>query len=94
MNRRNVVLMGKGRSGTTLVCHLLNMLPDAVALSEPIPPGKFEDYVPDREAVCDLIELYYRRMRRRARKEGIVVSKHVGGVVPDNTKGEVGASAA
>lgn len=89
MNRRNVVLTGTGRSGTTLVCHLLNKLPNTVALSEPIAPGTFEVYIPDQEAVCDQIELYYRRMRRRARKKGTVISKHVGGVVPDNTKGEV-----
>jgi hypothetical protein len=68
----------------------LNKLPNTVALSEPISPGRFEDYLPDQEAVCDQIELYYRRMRRRARKEGTVISKHVDGVVPDNTKGEVG----
>ena len=90
MNRKNVVLTGTGRSGTNLVCHLLNKLPNTVALSEPIAPGKFENWMPDREAVCDQIELYYRRMRRRARKEGIVISKHVGGVVPDNSKGEIG----
>jgi hypothetical protein len=89
VNRNNVVLTGTGRSGTTLVCYLLNKLPNTVALSEPIAPGKFEKCMPDREAACDQIELYYRRMRRRARKEGIVISKHVGGAVPDNTKGMV-----
>jgi hypothetical protein len=89
VNRRNVVLTGTGRSGTTLICHLLNKLPNTVALSEPIAPGKLEDCMPDKEAVCDQIELYYRRMRQRVRKEGTVTSKH-GGVVPDNTKGEVG----
>jgi hypothetical protein len=89
VNRNNVVLTGTGRSGTTLVCYLLNKLPNTVALSEPIAPGKFENYMPDQEAVCDQIGLYYRRMRRRARKEGVVISKHVGGVVPDNTKGTV-----
>ncbi len=88
-DQRNIALTGTGRSGTTLVCHLLNKLPNTVALSEPISPGKFKDYMPDREAVCDQIELYYRRMRRRARKEGTVISKHIGGVVPDNTKGKV-----
>ena len=50
---RNIVLTGLGRSGTTLTCHLLNKLPDTVALAEPIAPGKFEDLMPDIEAVCD-----------------------------------------
>lgn len=89
MNRRNIVLTGTGRSGTTLVCNLLNKLPNTVALSEPISPGKFADQMPDREAICDGTERHYRRMRRRAREEGTVISKHVGGIVPDNTKGTV-----
>jgi len=88
-NRRNIVITGPGRSGTTLTCHLLNKLPETVALSEPIAPGRFADLLPDHEAVCDGIEEYYRDMRRMALREGVVISKHVGGVVPDNTKGEV-----
>ena len=86
---RNIVLTGPGRSGTTLTCHLLNKLPDTVALAEPILPGKFEDLMPDVEAVRDGIERFYRRMRRMARTRGVVLSKHVGGVVPDNTKAVV-----
>ena len=81
-DEKNVVITGLGRSGTTLVCHLLNKLPDIVALSEPIAPGKFAEHMPDHEAVCDGIERFYRRMRRMARREGVVISKHVGGVVP------------
>ncbi len=88
-NRRNIVITGPGRSGTTLTCHLLNKLPDTVALSEPIAPGQFADRLPDHEAVCDGIEGYFRTMRKMALREGVVISKHVGGVVPDNTKGEV-----
>jgi hypothetical protein len=82
---RNIVLTGPGRSGTTLACHLLNKLPEAIALAEPITPGKFEHLMPDVEAVCDGIERFYRRMRRMARTRGTVISKHVGGLVPDNT---------
>jgi hypothetical protein len=84
---KNIVLTGPGRSGTTLTCFLLNKLPNAVALSEPIAPGKYADRMPDREAVVDGIEDYYRDMRKMALGEGLVVSKHVGGMVPDNTKG-------
>jgi hypothetical protein len=91
-NHRNIVITGPGRSGTTLTCHLLNKLPETVALSEPIAPGRFADRLPDHEAVCDGIEEYYRSMRRMALREGVVISKHVGGVVPDNTKGEVGGA--
>jgi len=83
-NRRNVVLTGLPRSGTTLACHLLNKLPDTVALLEPIEPGRFAGLLPDREAVASAMERWYRKSRRRALKEGEVVTKHVGGEIPDN----------
>lgn len=90
--RRNIVLTGPGRSGTTLTCYLLNKLSNTVALSEPIRPAKFvhRRLLSDREAVCDKIEDYYRSMRDMVLGEGLAISKHVGGVVPDNTKGMVG----
>ncbi|CAA9479004.1 MAG: hypothetical protein AVDCRST_MAG02-4713 [uncultured Rubrobacteraceae bacterium] len=88
-NERNIVLTGPGRSGTTLTCHLLNKLPNTVALAEPLPPNRFEKQRPDYDAVCDELEKVYLRMRRKALKQGLVRSKHVGGIVPDNTKGQV-----
>jgi len=84
---RNIVLTGPGRSGTTLTCFLLNKLPDTVALSEPIAPGRYANRMPDYEAVADGIEEYYRDMRKMALRQGQVISKHVGGMVPDNSKG-------
>ena len=84
---RNIVLTGTGRSGTTLTCYLLNKLPNTVALSGSIAPGEYADRLPDREAVADGIEEFYWGMRRRALEQGMVFSKHVGGRVPDNTKG-------
>ena len=89
-SERNIVITGPGRSGTTLTCHLLNKLPDTVALSEPINPGKYADRLPDNEAVADGIQDFYRRQRQMALKKGLVLSKHVGGVVPDNPKAMVG----
>ncbi len=86
---RNIVLTGPGRSGTTLTCHLLNKLPNTVALAEPLTPSRFEEQMPDYEAVCDELEKVYRRMRRKALNQGVVLSKHIGGIVPDNTKGKV-----
>jgi hypothetical protein len=86
---RNIVLTGPGRSGTTLTCHMLNKLPNTVALSEPISPGRYASRMPDYEAVADGIEKFYRTMRRMALERGRVQSKHVGGTVPDNSKGMV-----
>ena len=71
-NQRNIVITGPGRSGTTLTCHLLNKLPDTLALAEPIDPGQFAYLLPDHEAVCDGIELFYRDMRRMALRQGVV----------------------
>jgi hypothetical protein len=86
---RNIVITGPGRSGTTLTCHLLNKLPNTIALAEPLAPRRFEEQMPDYEAVCDELEKIYRQMRHKALKQGVVISKHVGGIVPDNTKGLV-----
>jgi hypothetical protein len=83
-DRRNVVLTGLPRSGTTLACHLLNKLPNTVALLEPLEPGRFVGLLPDREAVGDAMERWYTKSRRRALKEGEVVTRHVGGEIPDN----------
>lgn len=92
MDRRDIVLTGLPRSGTTLACHLLNKLPDTVALTEPISPGKFVDLLPDYGAVAEGVEGFYARMRRMALKEGEVISKHVRGEVPDNSFGRPDAS--
>ena len=43
--------------------------------------------MPDYERVADGIEEYYRDMRKMALRQGLVISKHVGGMVPDNSKG-------
>ena len=89
MSGRDIVLTGPGRSGTTLTCHLLNKLPNTIALHEPIAPGRYAKRLPDHEAVVDGIEDFFREQRRSALKKGLVTSKHVGGVVPDNPKGFV-----
>jgi Sulfotransferase domain len=93
VNRSNVVLTGLPRSGTTLACRLLNSLPDTVALHEPISPGRFLG-AEGEQAVLESVEKYFRRMRRMIRREGVAVSKNVGGKVPDNayeqTKSEHG----
>ena len=83
MRKRNIVLTGLPRSGTTLACRLLNTLPDTVALHEPIAPGKFAD-MEDDQAGLEGLERFFRRMRRMIRKEKVALSKNVGGNIPDN----------
>jgi hypothetical protein len=43
--------------------------------------------VPDLDAVADGIEQYFRRVRRRIRKEAVAISKHAGGQITDNAYG-------
>ena len=89
-NLRNVVLTGLPRSGTTLACHLLNKLPDTVAVLEPFEAGRFAGLLPDREAVADAMERWYAKARKRALRKGEVTTRHVGGEIPDNPFGARG----
>jgi len=77
VSRRNVVLTGLPRAGTTLTCRLLNQLPDTVALHEPIPPSKFVGL--EEEVVLDGVEQFFRRMRRMIRRRGMAFSKQIKG---------------
>jgi rhamnosyltransferase len=81
---RDIILTGLPRSGTTLTCHLLNKLPDVVALHEPMRVSAFGGFT-DKGALIRHIEEYFRDTRRDILERGIVVTKHVGGRVPDNT---------
>jgi hypothetical protein len=87
MRKRNIVLTGLPRSGTSLTCFLLDKVPNTVALNAPITPGRFANCLPDLDAVADGIEQYFRRTRRRIRNEGVAISKHTGGEIADNAYG-------
>ena len=75
-----ILLTGLPRSGTTLTCSLLNECPDVVALAEPIQLERHGD----RALAVEEIAAFADAMRRRALDEGVVVSKHVNGVISDN----------
>jgi len=80
---RNVLITGTPRSGTTLLCSLLNKLPDTVALHEPMNVWEFPK-CPDAAAIADVIERFCNDTRKSLLEKGIAVSKHVGGLIPDN----------
>jgi hypothetical protein len=74
------LLTGLPRSGTTLICALLNEFADTVALAEPIalrPHG-------DRDRAVSEIEAFIVAARHQALTTHRVISKHVEGVIPDN----------
>jgi hypothetical protein len=80
---RNVLITGTPRSGTTLLCSLLNKLPDTVALHEPMNVWEFPN-CPDADAIADVIERFCTETRKSLLEKGVAVSKHVGGLIPDN----------
>src|SRR3954466_7676532 len=80
---RNVLITGTPRSGTTLLCSLLNKLPDTVALHEPMNVWEFPN-CPDAPAIADVIERFCQDTRKSLLEKGVAVSKHVGGLIPDN----------
>jgi hypothetical protein len=87
MRKRNVVLTGMPRSGTSLTCSLLNKAPNTVALNEPVTPGRFAELLPDVDEVADGIEQYFRRTWRRIRNQVVAISKHTGGQIVDDSFG-------
>jgi hypothetical protein len=93
VNEHNALLAGVPRSGTTLVCELLNLVPDAVALDEPMrartltgegPPGSSATVAnrrPDVDALCDEVELFLAESRESIATLGRAVSQQVEGRV-------------
>jgi hypothetical protein len=80
---RNVLITGTPRSGTTLLCSLLNKVPDVVALHEPMNVWDFPK-CRDAAAVADVIERFCQETRTSLLEHGYAISKHVAGKVPDN----------
>ena len=87
MTKNNIILTGVPRSGTTLTCHLLNKLPNTVALHEPIEfrdTLKFKNY----QELGDYVELVFAKTRQSILQYKTAISKQVGGQIPDNNFGD------
>ena len=80
---RNVLITGTPRSGTTLLCSLLNKIPDVVALHEPMNVWDLPN-CENAEAAADLIQRFCDQTRRSLHEHGYALSKHVAGKIPDN----------
>src|SRR5437016_8268180 len=81
---RNVLITGTPRSGTTLICSLLNKLPDTVALHEPMNVWDFANCRSGDE-IAGMVENFCAESRKSLHEQGFAVSKHVGGKVRDNS---------
>ena len=79
---RNLVLTGVPRGGTTLTCHLLNELPNVVALAEPMDVNAF---VPcDDDTNVHLVSAFFAAQRTSLLTEGRALGKSSGGSSIDN----------
>ena len=85
--KHDVLVTGIPRSGTTLVCSLLNKLPDIVALHEPMDVWDFVNCRNGNE-IADLIGKFCAESRESLRQQGFAISKHVGGEIRDNAAGD------
>lgn len=81
MKPRDIALTGVPRGGTTLACQLLGGCENTVSLFEPMDVAGVPANV---EGAIGSIDTFYADMRERLTREGIGISKHRGGVVPDN----------
>jgi hypothetical protein len=77
------ILTGLPRSGTTLLCALLNQQPDAIAMAEPMMPRREWS----KAQLFDAIHQFLAGSREKALKEGVFLTKTRSGVVVDNTVG-------
>lgn len=79
-----VILTGIPRSGTTLACHLLNKLPNCVALHEPITAPNLLNK--NKEELVDFIDDFFFQQREQILQTGTALSKSLRGSVPDNPR--------
>lgn len=86
MSDNNVLITGTPRSGTTLTCHLLNKLPDTVALHEPMKIRELAE-LKHHEEICRSIKRFCDEQRNSIHTRKHAISKNVDGVVPDNPVG-------
>ena len=82
------LLVGPARSGTTLVCALLNDRPDVVALDEPYERAVVAATRPD--GLADLVTDDLRSQRRSIERSGYATSTVVGGALGNHYEVDAG----
>lgn len=86
-NQHNLVLTGLPRSGTTLTCHLLNVLPNFVALHEPMDVTRLGKLKSENDRIA-AVEKFFHDQRRSLLTRSVAISKVINGKVPDNHIGK------
>ena len=75
-------LTGLPRSGTTLMCHYLNKLPNVVALFEPILPPDYAGL--ERDQFLEKLKFFFATQRQQILANGTATSKSQSGKIPTN----------
>lgn len=83
MMPKTVLITGTPRSGTTLTCHLLNKLPNTVALHEPMRSRDMRH----PQGVCAAVAEFCAGQRASILRQGLAMTKHADGAVPANPIG-------
>jgi hypothetical protein len=81
-SENNILIMGIPRSGTTLICNLINQLPNCVALAEPLNFTEINDYNDNKRIFY--IDEFLRNSRESLINNGIAASKLLFGEIPEN----------
>jgi len=84
---KNALITGFHRSGTTLICHLLNKLDNVVALDEPLDISVFRNA--NRHQVRATLDSFFTEQRSLIRLKGVAASKSQAGRVPSNQLGDM-----
>jgi hypothetical protein len=84
---KNALITGFHRSGTTLICHLLNKLNNIVALDEPLNISAFRMASPNEVRV--VLDQFFSAQRSLISDSHIATSKSQAGRVPPNQLGDL-----
>jgi hypothetical protein len=84
---KNAIITGFHRSGTTLLCYLLNKLNNVVALDEPLDISLFRNA--DHDQIRSILESFFHEQRLLIKHKGVAVSKSQSGRVPSNQLGDL-----
>ena len=84
---KDALITGLHRSGTTLICHLINKLPNAVALDEPLCIDRLINA--SDEAIIRDITFFFAEQREEILSTGWATSKSTDGVVGSNHLSDV-----
>ena len=81
-SKRNVLLAGLPRSGTTLTCHLLNKVDNCVAMHEPLAPHSLAGL--EQSDIVVRIKSFFEAQRLQILESGTATSKAFNKQIPPN----------